>query len=107
MGWGGVTGTERMPSLIGGNTERAGSKLKSWKGFLKPNLEPGPNRVRSAGCLYPASLNFTARYDRSIQKKYEPQPGYLLQLHPTNLTKSTPVVWWKGLWRFSRYDLTD
>ena len=34
-----------MPSLIGGNTELGGSKLKNWKGFLKPNFEPGPNVV--------------------------------------------------------------
>jgi hypothetical protein len=28
-----------------------------------------------------------------------PYPGgKKLQLHPTNLTHSTPVMWWKGLW---------
>ena len=47
MEWGRVTETELMPSLIGGNTERYYGKLKSWKGFLKPNFEPGPNW---AGC---------------------------------------------------------
>jgi hypothetical protein len=32
-----------MPSLVVGNTEQAGGKLKNWKGFSKPNFEPGPN----------------------------------------------------------------
>jgi hypothetical protein len=45
MAWGRVVETELMPSLVGGNTERAGGKLKSSKGFLKPNFERGPNRL--------------------------------------------------------------
>jgi hypothetical protein len=40
-----VSGTELMPSLVGVNTEHFCGKLKSWKGFLKPNFELGPNRV--------------------------------------------------------------
>ena len=43
MEWGRVTETERMPSLIGGNTELGGGKLKKGKGFLKPNFELLPN----------------------------------------------------------------
>jgi hypothetical protein len=39
--WDRVTETERMLSLVVGNTRRAG-KLKNWKGFSKPNTEPGP-----------------------------------------------------------------
>jgi len=35
-----VDETERMPSLIGGYTERISSKLKNCKGFWKPNSEP-------------------------------------------------------------------
>jgi limonene-1,2-epoxide hydrolase len=40
-----VTGTELMPGLVGGNTERFSGKLKNWRGFLKPNTEAVPNRV--------------------------------------------------------------
>ena len=40
-----VTTTEPMPSLVAGNTELDGGKLKKGKGFLKPNFEPGPNPV--------------------------------------------------------------
>jgi hypothetical protein len=43
MQWGRVTGTELMPRLVGGNTETACSKLKSWKGILKPKLETLPS----------------------------------------------------------------
>ena len=42
-GWRAVTTTERMPSLIGGNTELGGGKSKKGKGFWKPNSGPGPN----------------------------------------------------------------
>ena len=34
-----------MPSLIGGDTETVCSKLKDWKGFLKPNFGALPNSV--------------------------------------------------------------
>jgi hypothetical protein len=37
-----VTETELMPSLVGGDTELGGSKLKRGKGFLKSNFEPLP-----------------------------------------------------------------
>ena len=47
MGWGRVTGTELMPSLVVGDTETVCSKLKCWKGFLKPNFGVGPNTVES------------------------------------------------------------
>lgn len=40
--WGRVTGAELMPRLVGGNTELDCGKLKSWKGFLKPNSGTGP-----------------------------------------------------------------
>ena len=43
MEWGRVTETVLMPSLVVGYTERTGGKLKSWKGFSKPNFEVGPN----------------------------------------------------------------
>ena len=36
--------------------------MKNWKGFLKPNFELGPNRMRLAGCLYLDSLKFTGKY---------------------------------------------
>jgi hypothetical protein len=32
-----------MSILVVGNTELGGSKLKKWKGVLKPNFEGGPN----------------------------------------------------------------
>ena len=35
--------TEIMLKLVVGYTELVGSKLKKWKGFLKPNCERGPN----------------------------------------------------------------
>jgi hypothetical protein len=39
-----VAGTDRMLKLAVGDTERCcGGKLKNWKGFSKPNFEPGPN----------------------------------------------------------------
>jgi hypothetical protein len=39
-----VTETELMLNRVVGNTELGGgSKLKKGKGFLKPNLELGPN----------------------------------------------------------------
>ena len=37
-----VTDTEPMPKRVVGYTEPGCSKLKNWKGFLKPNFEPGP-----------------------------------------------------------------
>ena len=37
--------TELMPRLVVGNTELSCSKLKRGKGFLKPNLGVGPNRI--------------------------------------------------------------
>lgn len=40
---GGAVETDLMPRLVGGNTELDGGKLKSWKGFLKPNFGLGPN----------------------------------------------------------------
>jgi len=40
-----VTETERMPKLVEGYTELAGGKLKKGKGFSKPNLGLGPNRI--------------------------------------------------------------
>jgi hypothetical protein len=43
MGKGREVETELMPSLVGGNTELIGSKLKSLKGISKPNSEPGPD----------------------------------------------------------------
>jgi len=39
----GITETERMPSLICGNTEQDASKPKICKGKSKPTSEPGPN----------------------------------------------------------------
>jgi hypothetical protein len=42
MEWGGVVETGLMPRLVGGNTEIVCGKLKSCKGFLKPNFELGP-----------------------------------------------------------------
>ena len=35
--------TERMPSLVGANTELGGGKPKNCKGKSKPSFEPGPN----------------------------------------------------------------
>jgi|COG998Drversion2_1049125.scaffolds.fasta_scaffold1815121_1 hypothetical protein len=46
MGQGRATETERMPKLVGGNTELGGDKLKSRNGFLKPNFERLPNGPR-------------------------------------------------------------
>jgi hypothetical protein len=43
MEWGRVSETELMPRLVVGNAELAGSKLKNFMGFLKPNFELGPN----------------------------------------------------------------
>ena len=40
-----MNGTEPMPSLVVGNTELGGSKLKKGNGFLKPNFGVGPNLV--------------------------------------------------------------
>jgi len=40
---GGGADTEPVPKLVGGNTELGCSKLKNWKGFLKPNFELLPN----------------------------------------------------------------
>jgi hypothetical protein len=37
-----------MPRLLEGYTELVGSKLNSWKGFLKPNFGVGPSV--SANC---------------------------------------------------------
>jgi hypothetical protein len=42
MGWSEVAETELMSSLVVGDTETVCRKLKSWKGFLKPNFEMGP-----------------------------------------------------------------
>ena len=42
MGQGSVAATELMPRLVVGNTELSCSKLKNWKGFLKPNFGQGP-----------------------------------------------------------------
>jgi hypothetical protein len=42
--WSRVLGPELMPRLVVGDAERCCGKLKSWKGFLKPNFELGPNR---------------------------------------------------------------
>jgi hypothetical protein len=53
-----VTKTERMPSLVVGNTELfGGGKWKNGKGFLKPNSEPLPKlrqvrQVRRASCRF-------------------------------------------------------
>jgi len=44
MEWGRVFEIERMPSLVGGNTELIGGKWKNWKEFSKPNFERVPNR---------------------------------------------------------------
>jgi hypothetical protein len=41
---------ELMLRLVGGNAETVCCKLKSWKGFLKPNFEVGPNRCLSKQC---------------------------------------------------------
>ena len=41
---GGATETEGMPSLVVGYIEKVGGKLKSCKGFSKPNFERGLNR---------------------------------------------------------------
>jgi hypothetical protein len=43
MGWGRVVETERMPSLVVGDTETVCSKLKKGNSFLKPNFERGLN----------------------------------------------------------------
>jgi hypothetical protein len=55
-----VTDTEPMPKLVEGYTELGCSKLKNWKGFLKPNFEPGPNRSGGSphhDCLlYPGAV---------------------------------------------------
>jgi len=40
-----VPETELMPRLVVGNIELGGSKLKTGKGFLKPNFGRGPNTV--------------------------------------------------------------
>jgi len=42
-----VTETELMPSLVVGDTELRGGKLKKGKGFSKPNTEPGQNIVKN------------------------------------------------------------
>jgi hypothetical protein len=47
MEWGRVTETERMPSLVGGNTELADGKSKNLNRF--PNRTPNQGR---AGCLH-------------------------------------------------------
>ena len=71
-----VAETELMPRLVGGNTERCCGKLKSWKGFSKPNLETLPKlrqvrQVRRVKFrfgvigLYHISINFSGRvYER-------------------------------------------
>jgi hypothetical protein len=54
MGWGMAAETEPMPSLAGGNTEQAVSKLKNRNKFPKPNFEPLPSVIStllSATCL--------------------------------------------------------
>jgi hypothetical protein len=43
MEWSGVAGTELMPSLFVGYTERCHRKLKSCNSFLKPEFELGPS----------------------------------------------------------------
>jgi hypothetical protein len=42
MEWGRVTETERMPSLVVGNTEPGGGKLKRGNEYLEPNFGLGP-----------------------------------------------------------------
>ena len=64
MEWGRVIETGLMPSLVGVNTERAGSKLKSENRFPKPNSQLGPsvsasftewNRVVASGLVLDCS----------------------------------------------------
>ena len=43
MEWGRIAETELMPTLVVGNTELDGGKLKMGNGFLKPNFELEPN----------------------------------------------------------------
>ena len=43
MGRGREAATELMPRLVEGYTELGSGKLKSWKGFSKPNFELGPS----------------------------------------------------------------
>jgi hypothetical protein len=50
-----VVETEHMPRVVGGNTERFCSKLKSCKGFWKPNFEPMPSV--SATCVVSSLFN--------------------------------------------------
>ena len=38
-----MVGTELMPSLVGGDTERVGGKLKKGNRFLEPNFGVGPS----------------------------------------------------------------
>jgi len=42
MEWRRVTETERMPSLVVGDTERFGGNTKNCKRFPQPNTEPLP-----------------------------------------------------------------
>ena len=53
MGWGRVTETELMPSLVVGYTELGCSKLKKGNGFLEPNFGrvPKPNLRGIANAL--------------------------------------------------------
>jgi hypothetical protein len=54
MEQGRVTGTELMPSLVGGSTETICGKLKNRNRFLKPNFEPEPSPRQfdtPIGCL--------------------------------------------------------
>ena len=50
MGEGRAAETEPMPTLVEGNTELGGSKLKKWKGFSKPNFGPGLSPVDDSKC---------------------------------------------------------
>jgi hypothetical protein len=59
-----VAGTELMQSLVGDNTETVCGKLKSWKGFLKPNFELGPSV--SANCAVSNLFNL-GRHNVSAQ----------------------------------------
>ncbi len=47
--------------------------------------------------LYKTPSKFTGRYIAKSRAKGGLPPGKKLQLHPTKLTWSTRVMWWKGL----------
>jgi hypothetical protein len=57
----GVIEAELMPSLVGGDAETVYGKLKSCKGFYKPNLKLVP-KLRQAR-LYRNSKNSSGKLD--------------------------------------------